>query len=110
MITKRKLAKSISNRLSGTISQAKIYDAITVICDDLFERLVRNESVSIDNLGTLHVSILNISIHNIYKTIKKTIKTPSDKINYIVPVRIIKFTPHYNFSFLLNERREDFIF
>ncbi|MDP2683500.1 MAG: HU family DNA-binding protein [bacterium] len=98
-INKRKLAKIITARLDGTISQAVIYDAIGIICDDLFDKLSNNESVSISNFGTLDP----YTQHG-----HDGMDISSGEINYVKPVKSIKFIPHDNLAILLNQNKKKF--
>lgn len=98
-ITKAELTNKIHNRLDSELSKQIIEDAISVISMELISILLEQESLSIDNFGTLHSYFLSgHSGVDIY----------TGELQYVQPKKSIKFSPHITFSSILNEKKDRF--
>jgi nucleoid DNA-binding protein len=98
-ISKKKLAAIIHERLNGTITKAAIYDAMCVICDDMFEKLINGEMISVSNFGTLDT----YTYHG-----HDGVDISTGEVRYVAPFISVKFVPHNNFRFLLNNKKDEF--
>jgi nucleoid DNA-binding protein len=98
-INKAALAKKINKRLTGVISTAVIQDAIGTVCHVLVDKIVAEESISIDNFGTICYSVSDGH---------KGYNVSTGEIKFVEPFKQIVFIPHHVFSELINQKIDNF--
>lgn len=99
MIGRLKLTKSIHKRF-GSVSFNKLYQAVSIIIDQISNDLVSDQVVTVKRFGTLspHLRVSHIA-HNVN----------NGTIHSLKPKRSVKFHPHASFSALIKERQGRFL-
>ena len=98
-IDRKKLASLVFSRLNETVPKGLLYDIIYIVSDDLSEKLLSDESISIENFGTLSTYVIpGHNARNIY----------TNSIEYIEPKRSIRLIPHATLDGLIQNRIKKF--
>lgn len=90
------MASRIRKKLKNTIPLKDVCAALKIICDEMENSLLRDESISISNFGTLSLGFF----HGHYLTDLST-----GEKHWIEPKRVVKFQPHVVLRNLLKENR-----
>lgn len=93
-IDRSDLVERIYSRLDKALPRNIINDAISVIIDNMANKIKEDKSIYIHNFGTVHSYII------------PSYRLPNDIITK--PSVRVKFTPDENFTFLLQHRIDKF--
>ena len=93
------LANAIHERLHGSISYRKIYQAVGIIIEQITSDLVNDQVVTVRRFGTLspHVRLAHFA-HNVCTGV----------IRKLGSIKSVKFHPHEAFTSLIRDRQESF--
>jgi len=95
-INKDNLINTIHERFNGELPKQTVDDAILIIADLFSDVLVNEESITIQNFGTIHT----------FMTPKlKYINFFTKEPGIIPPQKKIKFLPHIIFKSLIQEKK-----
>ena len=92
VVSKRYIVDQIYSRLDGAISKDVIYQAITVIVDEMHEMILNKEQISISNFGTIDPYLQHGH---------KGIDVTTGEIVEHKPVWRVKFLTNYSFKKIL---------
>jgi nucleoid DNA-binding protein len=93
------LANAIHERLGGSISHRKIYQAVGIIIEQITSDLVNDQVVTVRRFGTLSPYVRMAHLANNVRT---------GMIRKLRSVKSIKFHPHEAFTSLIHDRQERF--
>jgi len=99
IVDRQNIVDKVYKKFDGAISKLALYDALQAICEDLENRIVDGQSVSISNFGTFH--------QYEYKT-RKTVDINSGELRETQPFINIRFVPDKTFSDLIIQRKAFF--
>ncbi len=99
-VTKKNIADKIHQKLGMALNKRVIQDAINAICMNLQDKIVRDQTISVENFGT----ISPYTFHNHYG-----MNVATGELQEFPAFRTVKFHPHFIFLELLARRRESFL-
>lgn len=99
-IDRSDIVDKIQNRFGGEISKLLLEDATKIICEHLIDSLMHDQSIFVHNFGTLHTIMYksHVGRHII-----------SGELQYIKPLKSVKFSPHITLIKLLKEKKSLFL-
>lgn len=71
-----------------------------LVCEEIKSAIIKDEMISVKNFGTISTYLYHG--HQGYNVHTK-------KVEYVKPIRVVKFHPHAAFSKLIKERRKRFL-
>ena len=99
VVGRRELVDEVYQKFNGVISRLSLYDALQVICEDLTQRVINDQSVSIHNFGTFHK----------YKfDSRKTVNIHTGDLRNTRSFINIQFIPTKTFTDLINQKKTFF--
>lgn len=99
-VDKKTLAKRLQKKMGCALKRRLLWDAVLAISSKMEEKLICDQAISVEHFGTLSPYIFHS--HN-------GINIASGQIERIDSFRTVKFHPHTTLSFLLSQRRENFL-
>ena len=99
IINRKELSSLVFNRLNKTVPKRLIYDILNIIVDDMSDKLVGGESISIDNFGTFSTYLH--SGHDAMNVV-------SNVVEYVPARRNIRLIAHATLDGLIQNRIKKF--
>src|SRR3990167_5439274 len=93
MIDSYKICKKIHNKLDGEVTLATITETVLIIIKYMKEKMIKNEPIYVQNLGTFFTKIEKSKLIIINK-----------QPFFVEEKRKVWFTPHYLFAQLIKDR------
>lgn len=98
-VGKKQITEEIYNRLDGAISTKELYYVVSLITKEITDIILRQESISIKNFGTLSSYLFHG--HKGFNVATRTVE-------YVEPFKTVKLYVHVGFKSLLQKNREKF--
>lgn len=98
-INKGAFVKILYSRLEGKVAKKYLIDCVRVICDYVEGQLINDQSIYVNNFGT----IFTYTFHG-----HNGVIPTSNELRYVEPFKNIKFIPDLIFKQLINEKRNNF--